>query len=132
MTSGQTQTHETIHRAMVQMPLPELRSIVKEANEQVWTKVALEVARQVLEQRGLEGGDSRAVNCPMCGASTHAGMVRVQATCLSFLVVGLSWVHCWFEPFQGERERIIRCEGQRRGHRCEECGAVVIEGATWN
>lgn len=84
-----------------------------------------------INERASEEATDNSLSCPMCGGATQPGMVAVQGSFLSFLVIGLSWVHCWFEGFNGDRSRLIRCGSRRRGHLCEQCGATVIEGKSF-
>jgi predicted RNA-binding Zn-ribbon protein involved in translation (DUF1610 family) len=69
------------------------------------------------------------VQCPYCGGEVVEGTVSVRGTLLGFLAFGFSHQHLWFRPCDGSGDEvIIRSAGQRAGHQCTQCGALVIQG----
>jgi hypothetical protein len=70
-----------------------------------------------------------AVNCPACGGELQRGLVSVHGTFWGFLLVGLSYQHCWFEPAGGGVEDVvIPSGGAKNGWRCPDCGFIGIAG----
>ncbi len=69
------------------------------------------------------------MKCPYCGGEMVPGTALVRGTLLGFLVVGLSHQHLWFRQLDGGGdEKVIHSRGQKAGHRCTECRAVIIQG----
>jgi len=68
-------------------------------------------------------------HCPVCGGEVQPGNVSVHETVWSFLLVGLSYQHCWFQGDEEEKQVVVIPSAcARRGCRCPRCGFVGIEG----
>jgi hypothetical protein len=64
--------------------------------------------------------------CPVCKGEIERGGVSVQGSAASFLLVGMSYQHCWFKSPSGN-ERVVIASGQATpGFRCVRCGFVGI------
>jgi hypothetical protein len=69
------------------------------------------------------------MKCPYCDGEMMPGTASVKGTLLGFIVIGLSYQHLWFRRLNGGGEEvIIRSRGDRPGHQCSQCGAVIIQG----
>ena len=68
--------------------------------------------------------------CPLCGTELEAGSVTVHGTLWGFLLVGLSYEHCWFQPASGAEETVVlSSKDSRDACRCLQCGFVAIKAA---
>lgn len=66
--------------------------------------------------------------CPLCSTALELGQAKVHGTLLGFLLVGLSYQHCWFASSRDGKERIVvPSGGSRPSCRCPPCGFVAIK-----
>ena len=89
------------------------------------------LSRHVPDQAAPRGAPGPAApflpTCPMCRAATVPGRVTVHGTVLSFLCVGLSYEHGWFQPAVGGPEVDRLATGEHCPVcRCPRCGFVGV------
>jgi hypothetical protein len=72
--------------------------------------------------------------CPYCKGGMSPGRVSIHGRLLDFLAVGTSSQQLWFAPDSNPQreEQVLASWGHdaSEGHRCTNCGAVLIKGET--
>ena len=70
------------------------------------------------------------LDCPKCNERMVSGGVQIHGSCMTFLLVGVSWQHLWFSR-EGKKQKILASSWSREGYprkafRCGNCGGVFI------
>lgn len=64
--------------------------------------------------------------CPLCQSEIEQGVVSVHGTFLGYLLVGMSYQHCWFKGDESNEEVVLRSKERRPGFEWRACGFVTI------
>jgi len=68
------------------------------------------------------------MNCPRCNEPLSDGSLVVKGTVLSFLLVGLSWQHLWWQGKDGLKQPILEPGRPAPAFRCPSCSTFVFSG----
>lgn len=64
--------------------------------------------------------------CPLCQSELEQGFVSVHGTLLGYLLVGMSYQHCWFKGDESGDEVVLKSRERRQAFKCQACGFVGI------
>ena len=107
---------------------PGLRAMLSGLDADGWEPGALEVAAEILAERGVTA-ERTLGHCPVCEGELEHGTVRVHGTPLGFLLVGLSYQRCWFRSDEtGEEDLAVHWRKSHAACRCRDCGMLMVAG----
>jgi hypothetical protein len=66
--------------------------------------------------------------CPMCDGEIERGTVSVHGTVGGFLLVGMSYQHCFFKGDESEERVVLGSRYRKSAFRCKGCGFVGMFG----
>jgi hypothetical protein len=107
---------------------PGLRAMLSGLDAGGWEPEALEVAAEILAERGIDP-DRTMARCPICEGELEQGTVRVHGTLLGFLFFGLSYQRCWFRSSAtGKEDLAVHWSKSHAACRCRACGLLMVAG----